>query len=72
LTASDDRDLHEEQRFITIGLLRTTVVVIVHTEAPELIRVISMRKATRHETEIYFAQIGNQLETDPRDEGRGH
>ena len=54
LTFEDRRADYGEQRFITIGLLRGEVVVLVTTETDDEIRVISMRKAERHEQQIYF------------------
>jgi len=72
LTIADSRDSYDEERFITVGLLETAVVVIIHTEEPGVIRIISMRKATRYETETYFAQISDELAADSEDEGRGH
>jgi uncharacterized DUF497 family protein len=54
-TFEDDRFAYNEQRFISIGLLRGAVVVIAHTEDAETIRVISMRKAENHEQKLYFA-----------------
>jgi len=59
VTVLDDRRAYGEERFITLGLLQTTVVVISHTENVDVIRVISMRKATRHEEESYFEEIAN-------------
>ena len=56
-TISDSRFDYSEERFITIGLLDATVVVIVHTETDSLIRLISMRKGTNHENEIFFSDI---------------
>ena len=53
-TFEDDRFAYDEQRFITLGMLRGVVVVIAHTERDESIRVISMRKATKHEQRTYF------------------
>jgi uncharacterized DUF497 family protein len=35
------------------------VASIVHTESPRLIRVISFRKATKHEQAIFFNSIKN-------------
>jgi uncharacterized DUF497 family protein len=32
-------------------------VVIVHTETADNIRIISMRKANRHERELYFKNL---------------
>jgi len=54
-TFADDRFEYSEDRYITLGLLRGTVVVIAHTERREVIRIISMRKATKNEQKIYFA-----------------
>jgi len=45
-----------EQRFVTIGLL-DGVVVIVHTESTDEIRIISMRKATKNEQRLYFKNL---------------
>jgi uncharacterized protein len=70
LTISDDREDYGEDRFVTVGLLNGVVVVIVHTEYEDRIRVISMRKATRNEEINYFQEIGHGLETDSGDEGR--
>jgi hypothetical protein len=53
-TFEDDRFAYGEDRFITMGLLRETVVVIAHTERNERVRLISMRKATRNEQRLYF------------------
>lgn len=54
----DDREAYGERRFIGIGLLRTIVVVIVHTESSGRFRIISMRKAERNEEDLYFRQLG--------------
>jgi len=69
LTMLDDRKEYGEERFVTVGLLKGVVVVIVHTEGEELIRIISMRKATKNEEINYFKEIGNELETDTSDDG---
>ncbi len=55
----DDRLAYGEERFVTLGVLREVVVSIVHTEEGDHIHIISMRKATRHEREIYFERIAN-------------
>jgi uncharacterized protein len=55
----DDRFDYGEARFITLGLLRGTVVVIAHTEKGNEIRFISMRKATRHEQKTYFEGLAD-------------
>jgi len=60
LTVKDDRFEYGEHRFITLGMLKDIVVVVVaHTETDEEIRVISMRKATRNEEEKYFQSLAN-------------
>ena len=56
-TIPDSRFDYGEERFVTIGLLDFKVVVIVHTETPDEIRVISMRKGTANEQEIFFENI---------------
>ena len=58
-TFEDDRFDYGEQRFITIGMLYGRVVVIAHTEHNDVIRVISMRKATKNEQKIYFKRFTN-------------
>jgi uncharacterized DUF497 family protein len=58
ITILDDRVDYGEQRFITVGLLQDRVVVIAHTETDEVIRIISVRKATKHE-EISYFEIAN-------------
>ena len=42
-TVEDDRFAYEEHRFITLGLLKDTVVPIVHTETEEEIRILPTR-----------------------------
>lgn len=43
-----------EDRFVTIGLsVNNRLIVVVHTDRDDIIRVISARKATRHEREQY-------------------
>lgn len=56
-TYEDRRFEYGELRFITMGMLHDTVVVMAHTESPAAIRIISMRKATRHEQILYFQNI---------------
>ena len=51
----DHRFAYGEMRYITVGLHEGAVVVIGHTESENEIRIISMRKAQRHERELYFA-----------------
>jgi hypothetical protein len=56
-TYEDDRFNYPEQRFVTLGLLEELIVSIVHTETTRLIRIISSRKATKHEQTIFFRNL---------------
>ena len=56
-TIEDRRFDYDERRFITLGLLHDTVIVMAHTEIRATIRIISMRKATRNEEVLYFENI---------------
>ena len=64
-TYEDDRFRYEEQRFITLGLLVGVPVSIAHTEAAEVIHVISFRRATPYEETFLFESIEDQLPTPP-------
>ena len=57
VTFEDRRFAYDEQRFITLGMLREDVVVISTAETDEEIRLISMRKAERNEQEIYYSNL---------------
>ena len=59
LTLYDDEHSRDEDRWITIGrTLGNKVLVVVHTyrkaKGKESVRIISARKATRHEERQYF------------------
>ena len=56
-TFEDNRMAYSEQRFVTLGLLDGTVVVVVHTETSDEIRVISLRRATKNEQKLYFTNV---------------
>ena len=62
-TFDDDRFDYGEQRFITLGIFRGVVVVIAHIEQNDTVRIISMRRATKHEQRIYFQSFANGLGT---------
>lgn len=59
VTRLDDRFEYGERRFLTLGLLKGEVVAISHTETDELIRLVSVRKASRNEEIIYFKEVKN-------------
>ena len=58
-TYEDDRFAYAEQRWVTLGLLKNTVVSVVHTESSIQIRIISIRKATRYEEALFFENFPN-------------
>lgn len=53
LTVEDDRQDYGEDRFITIGFLDATMVVLVWTPRDGAHRIISMRKANERERRLY-------------------
>ncbi len=57
VTIEDTRFDYGETRFITLGILKGQVVVVAHTEQRDVIRIISMRKATKYEETNYFKEI---------------
>jgi len=59
VTTLDDRFDYGESRFITSGLFRGRVVVVAHTEISEVIRIISVRKATKNEEASYFKEVAD-------------
>jgi uncharacterized DUF497 family protein len=59
LTVEDDRVDYGERRFVTLGLLQGRAVAVTHTETEHVIRIISVRKATRREQTSYFQALPN-------------
>jgi uncharacterized protein len=57
VTVEDDRYNYGEQRFVTFGLLNGREIAVVHTDDGDLIRIISARRATKHEQRSYFEQL---------------
>jgi uncharacterized DUF497 family protein len=58
LLIDDQRADYGEQRMIGIGLLDCLVVLIVHVESDEAIRIISMRRADSDETDLFDRNAG--------------
>lgn len=56
-TFEGNREDYGEDRWVTLGLLRGAVVVIVHTETEDEIRIISMRKADKDEQLLFFSNF---------------
>lgn len=54
LTIDDPLHSRDEDRFVTIGeSINRDVLVVVHTERDDAIRIITARKATPHERRTY-------------------
>lgn len=54
----DRRFDYDEERLIGLGVLDGQVVVLVFTESSDSLRIISLRRATRHETNLYYENFG--------------
>ena len=52
----DDRQAYGEERFILLGMKDGQILVVVYTERNTRIRIISARRATKHEEDLYFRQ----------------
>jgi len=58
LTRADDRQDYGENRDISLGALSPeAVLVVVHTERGDKIRLISARKASRRERKVYYDHL---------------
>jgi uncharacterized protein len=49
----DDREIYGEERFIHIGMVGNRLLSVIYTERDDKIRIISARKATKHEQNYY-------------------
>jgi uncharacterized protein len=59
----DTREDYGEGRWTGLGMVRGRTVQVVFAErGPDTIRIISLRKATRHESEQYEKAIPDRLE----------
>ena len=58
VTVEDTRDDYGESRYVALGLLVDVVVSLTYTERGDRIRIISIRKALKHEARFFFSQIG--------------
>ncbi len=57
VTAEDTRSAYDEQRLVTLGVLNGVVVSMTYTKRNGDMRIISIRKALKHETRSYLSQI---------------
>ena len=56
-TFEDNREDYAERRWVTLGLSGMKVMVVVHTEIEDEIRVISIREADNDEQLLFFANL---------------
>ena len=59
VTIEDTRFDYGETRYVTLGLLKGRVAVVAHTEQDDVIRILSVRKATKYEEASYFQRIAD-------------
>jgi uncharacterized protein len=52
----DDREDYGEDRYILIGAATGAILTVVYTERNGRIRIISARRATKHEQDDYFIE----------------
>ena len=53
VTIVDNRREYDEIRFVTFGFVKNRLHVLVHTERQNAMRIISLRRANKRETEDY-------------------
>ena len=58
VTVEDRREDYGERRYVALGFLAEVVVSLTYSERGDRIRIISIRKALKHETRFFFSQIG--------------
>ena len=58
VTVEDMREDYGERRYIALGLLAGVVISLAYSERGDRIRIISIRKALKHEARFFFSQIG--------------
>jgi uncharacterized protein len=57
VTVEDSRENYGELRYVALGLLEGVAVSATYTERRDEIRIISIRKALKHEARFFFSQI---------------
>src|SRR3954470_5159386 len=58
----DDRDDYGEERWVGLGILDERIISIVFTEPDvDVVRVISLRKATSHERARFYQHLADRL-----------
>ena len=54
----DEREDYGEERIIIVGTSQGQILTVVYTERNERIRLISARRASKYEEELYFCHNG--------------
>jgi uncharacterized protein len=54
----DERETYDEDRTILLGMVDGIVLLVVFTSRADTIRLISARKANRHEQDHYYRENG--------------
>ena len=52
----DDRENYGEERFIAYAMGASSILVVIFTQRKDTTRIISARRATRHEQDHYYRQ----------------
>lgn len=52
----DERAAYGEERIILLGMSGGQILSVVYTERGERLRIISARRATKHEKDIYYRE----------------
>ena len=61
-TVEDTREDYGEQRFVSMGLFGTQVLVVVHVIEEDSIHLISARKAEKYEARFYWQEYAKYEE----------
>lgn len=61
ITREDIRERYGEPRFVTFGMLRGEVVVLVYAERADDLHVISLRRAEKYEKRYYVETAESHL-----------
>lgn len=70
LVSPDDRKDYGEDRYVGLGYIQNRLVVVVFTKRkPNIVRIISLRKANKREQAKFETALKNRLETYERNEG---
>ncbi len=52
----DTREAYGEERVVVVGMSQGQLLAVVYTQRGERVRIISARKATKHEQDDYYRQ----------------